>query len=106
MARHYIGPRGVVNRSAAEVPCRAVIRKRFLFRGTIQGVGFRPAIYRLAVSLGLTGFVQNRRSEVVAEVQGEEDSGGAVQLPARRRACPLPPGSKPWRSTIAAVHAA
>ena len=51
-----------------------VIRKRFFFRGTIQGVGFRPAIYRLAASLGLLGFVQNRRSEVVAEVQGLEEA--------------------------------
>ena len=50
-----------------------VIRERFVFRGTIQGVGFRPALYRLADSLGLVGFVQNRRSEVVAEVQGAED---------------------------------
>jgi hydrogenase maturation protein HypF len=50
-----------------------VVRMRFAFRGTVQGVGFRPAVYRLAVSLGLTGFVQNRRSEVIAEVQGEEE---------------------------------
>ena len=49
-----------------------VVRARFTFRGTVQGVGFRPAVYRLAVSLGLDGFVQNRRSEVVAEVQGSE----------------------------------
>jgi hydrogenase maturation protein HypF len=49
-----------------------VIRRRFFFRGTVQGVGFRPAIYRLAASLGLSGFVQNRRSLVVAEVQGED----------------------------------
>ena len=47
-----------------------LIRRRVSFRGIIQGVGFRPAVYRLAVSLNLTGFVQNRRSEVVAEVQG------------------------------------
>jgi len=53
-----------------------VIRKRFVFRGTIQGVGFRPAVYRLADSLGLRGFVQNRRSEVVAEVQGDEEALG------------------------------
>jgi hydrogenase maturation protein HypF len=59
-----------------------VIRKRFSFRGTIQGVGFRPAMYRLAASLGLLGFVQNRRSEVVAEVQGTEEAVGrfAAQL--------------------------
>ena len=51
-----------------------MIRRRFLFRGTVQGVGFRPAIYRLAVTLGLSGFVQNRRSLVVAEVQGEDSA--------------------------------
>jgi len=37
-------------------------------------VGFRPAVYRCAVALGLTGFVQNRRSEVAAEVQGQEET--------------------------------
>jgi hydrogenase maturation protein HypF len=51
-----------------------VVRKQFRFRGTIQGVGFRPAIYRLATALGLSGFVQNRRSEVLAEVQGDPES--------------------------------
>ena len=48
-----------------------MLRRRFTFQGTVQGVGFRPAVFRVAVSLGLDGFVQNRRSEVVAEVQGE-----------------------------------
>ncbi len=47
-------------------------RKRFIFRGIIQGVGFRPTIYRCAVSLGLTGFVRNCKSEVVAEIEGEK----------------------------------
>jgi hydrogenase maturation protein HypF len=51
-----------------------VVRKRFSFSGTIQGVGFRPAVYRSAASLGLTGLVQNRKSHVVAEVQGEADA--------------------------------
>jgi hydrogenase maturation protein HypF len=44
--------------------------RRYVFRGTVQGVGFRPAVYRAAVSLGLHGFVQNRRSEVFAEIKG------------------------------------
>jgi hydrogenase maturation protein HypF len=46
------------------------VRIRLRFRGVVQGVGFRPAVYRCAVSLGLAGFVQNRTSEVVAEIQG------------------------------------
>src|SRR5271169_5888747 len=68
-----------------------VIRKRFFFRGTIQGVGFRPAVYRLAASLGLTGFVQNRRSEVMAEVQGAEE---AVSRFAALLAESLPPAAR------------
>lgn len=47
-----------------------IIRKRFLFKGTVQGVGFRPFIWRLAGENGLTGFVQNRSDGVVVEVEG------------------------------------
>jgi hydrogenase maturation protein HypF len=49
-----------------------VLRRRFTFQGTVQGVGFRPTVFRVATGLGLSGFVQNRRSEVIAEVQGED----------------------------------
>ncbi len=45
-------------------------RVRITYRGIVQGVGFRPSVYRCAVACGLDGFVQNRRSEVVAELQG------------------------------------
>ncbi len=45
-------------------------RIRLIYRGVVQGVGFRPFIYRSAVSSGLTGYVQNRRSEVVVELEG------------------------------------
>ena len=47
-----------------------VERHHYIFKGVIQGVGFRPTVYRCAVSLGLMGFVRNERSEVVAELQG------------------------------------
>ncbi len=45
-------------------------RARYLFTGIVQGVGFRPFIYRLAVHLKLTGFVQNRPDGVLVEVEG------------------------------------
>ncbi len=51
----------------------ALARKRYTYRGIIQGVGFRPAIYRCALSVGISGFVQNRRSFVIAEAEGSED---------------------------------
>ncbi|HUV07837.1 MAG TPA: carbamoyltransferase HypF, partial [Spirochaetia bacterium] len=48
----------------------ALLRRRYVIFGVIQGVGFRPTVFRCATLLGLTGFVQNRRSEVAVEVQG------------------------------------
>jgi hydrogenase maturation protein HypF len=45
-------------------------RMKIVFRGIVQGVGFRPTVYRCALACGLAGFVQNRRSEVVAEIEG------------------------------------
>ena len=44
-----------------------------MYRGIIQGVGFRPAVYRSAAAAGVAGFVQNRRSVVVAEVEGKRE---------------------------------
>lgn len=39
-------------------------------QGVVQGVGFRPFVYRLAVARGLTGWVRNRPDGVEVEVQG------------------------------------
>jgi hydrogenase maturation protein HypF len=47
-----------------------MIRLRVRVRGTVQGVGFRPHLWRLATALGLTGTVCNDAEGVLAEVQG------------------------------------
>jgi len=47
-----------------------VIRRRIVCRGTVQGVGFRPAVYRLASSLRLGGLVLNSPEGVIIEVEG------------------------------------
>ena len=51
-------------------------RQKISITGQVQGVGFRPAVYRLAGSLGLTGIVYNDTKGVMVELQGEIDNIG------------------------------
>jgi hydrogenase maturation protein HypF len=60
-------------------------RVRVRVRGAVQGVGFRPFIYRLATKRHLTGWVCNDGDGVLAEVQG---AGIADFLDALERAAP------------------
>jgi hydrogenase maturation protein HypF len=46
---------------------------RATIEGRVQGVGFRPAIYRHAVACGLKGFVRNDAGGVTLEVEGRRD---------------------------------
>jgi hydrogenase maturation protein HypF len=46
-------------------------RLRVDVEGTVQGVGFRPFVYRLAHELELTGWVRNTRNGVLIEVEGD-----------------------------------
>lgn len=48
-------------------------RHIYMLTGQIQGVGFRPFIYREAASCRLTGFVSNTSYGVRIEVQGREE---------------------------------
>ena len=51
----------------------AEVRKRIVFHGRVQGVGFRFTGKHLAKSLGLTVWVQNEYDgTVLMEVQGRE----------------------------------
>ena len=47
----------------------AVIR----FQGIVQGVGFRPAVHRLATAIGLAGGVWNDPDGATIEVEGDAD---------------------------------
>ena len=48
-------------------------RARVRVEGTVQGVGFRPYVYRLARELSLAGYVRNDSSGVLLEVEGRTD---------------------------------
>ena len=45
-------------------------RRRLRVTGTVQGVGFRPFVYRLAADLGLAGWVGNDSLGVILEAEG------------------------------------
>ncbi len=49
----------------------SVQRVRLVIRGAVQGVGFRPFVFRLATELDLRGWVLNSAQGVFIEVEGE-----------------------------------
>jgi hydrogenase maturation protein HypF len=51
-------------------PATLVRRARVRVQGTVQGVGFRPYVYRLADRQGVAGFVLNDPHGVLIEVEG------------------------------------
>ena len=46
---------------------------RLVFYGVVQGVGFRPAVYRAAKALGLKGYIRNNGSNVEVVISGEPE---------------------------------
>ncbi len=51
-----------------------LIRIRLRLRGRVQGVGFRPFVYRTALSLGISGWVSNDSQGVLLEAEGVESA--------------------------------
>src|SRR5439155_8127189 len=72
--------------SAAPAAARRRVRVRV--EGTVQGVGFRPYVYRLARELALAGFVLNDERGVLVEIEGEP---GAVASFVERLPAEAPP---------------
>jgi hydrogenase maturation protein HypF len=54
-------------------------RLKMEIRGAVQGVGFRPFVYRLATGLGLTGWVLNDIRGVFLEVEGDPEQLSAFR---------------------------
>jgi hydrogenase maturation protein HypF len=65
-----------------------MIRQQFIIAGIVQGVGFRPFVFRLATELGLTGWVRNTPAGVELELQGGEEQLAAFSC---RLQSELPP---------------
>ncbi|GHV04442.1 carbamoyltransferase [Campylobacterota bacterium] len=72
-----------------------IIRREITVFGTVQGVGFRPFVYRLAHELQLAGSVRNDGFGVTIEIEGES----AVC----ERFCELLASQKPPLSIISSI---
>ncbi|HEU4421345.1 MAG TPA: carbamoyltransferase HypF [Pilimelia sp.] len=57
-------------------------------RGTVQGVGFRPFVYRLATGLGLDGTVRNVDGDVLIEATGPAATVAQLARAVREQAPP------------------
>src|SRR5512144_1685386 len=87
----------------ARVPAAEVIdadARAFTVEGVVQGVGFRPFVWRLATELGLAGRVRNAAGRVEVEAAGPV---AALDAFAKRIRTDAPPRARVERVTVAAL---
>ena len=77
LIRRRFGQNGRVNQAGL---ASQRTRLKLTFRGAVQGVGFRPFIFRLATELGLAGWVNNSPQGVFIEVEGPRETGKGTTL--------------------------
>jgi len=63
---------GILGATMGVTSSASTRRKHIDVRGIVQGVGFRPFVYNLARSLGLSGYVFNSSAGVTIEIEGGE----------------------------------
>jgi hydrogenase maturation protein HypF len=83
-----------------ESPSRIAV----IVSGIVQGVGFRPFVYRLAADEGLCGFVRNDGRGVYAEVQGAPERIDSFLRRIRSEAPPAACVLSVEAARIAAAH--
>ncbi len=79
------------------------VARTILVEGVVQGVGFRPFVWRLATELGLAGRVRNAAGRVEIEATGPAP---ALDAFARRLGTDAPPRARVERVTVAPLDAA
>ena len=77
-------------------------RAQVKVEGTVQGVGFRPFVSRVARELDLTGWIVNGVDGVTIEVEGAAEAVGLL-LELLRTTCP--PGAKIERMRVRSIPA-
>lgn len=75
---------------------------RVRLSGHVQGVGFRPFVYRLATKYELTGWVQNQLGQVEAQIQGSPEALDSFVEDVIRLAPPLSRPEILCRESVAA----
>jgi hydrogenase maturation protein HypF len=65
---------GLAERESWSATMDRMIRRRLVITGIVQGVGFRPFVWRRATRLGLAGFVENTPAGVVVEIEGPAEA--------------------------------
>ncbi len=79
-----------MNRHQRDIDGAAIVAaRRIVVSGRVQGVGFRPFIYRIARALDLSGWVRNGAGRVVIHVEGSP--------PAPLRTQPFKPNARAMR---------
>ncbi|MFM5508972.1 carbamoyltransferase HypF [Aeromonas rivipollensis] len=73
----------------ARTPIRSRLRREFHLDGIVQGVGFRPFVYGLALRHGLAGYVLNDTNGVTIGAEGSPEQLAAFARELRELAPPL-----------------
>ncbi|WP_303721946.1 carbamoyltransferase HypF [Malonomonas rubra] len=81
----------------------AVIAKQIRIEGIVQGVGFRPFVYRMASERELFGTVLNDSQGVLIDIEGEEETVSAFILAIKTELPPLASISRMQITDIPAV---
>jgi len=71
------------------VQTKTIKLARVRVRGVVQGVGFRPFVYRLAHEHNLMGWVRNTSGNVEIEIEGDEETLGKFLSDLEAKAPPI-----------------